>query len=84
MNPSRFQSSTPQVLMISRCDRWQAYQRFQELEIPCHCSAEGYLKVEVNTPLAALQVKSVVQQLTASRAELTDWLERCWQTKRVE
>ncbi|WP_390883514.1 Asr1405/Asl0597 family protein [Kovacikia minuta] len=45
---------------------------------PCNCSAEGLLEVEVNTPLAALQVRSVIQQLTASRSELIDWLEDCW------
>jgi hypothetical protein len=81
MNPSHLQSSSLQVSTISRCDRWQAYQRLQELQIPCHCSTAGYLEVEVNTPLAAIQVKSVIQQLTASRAELINWLNRCWQIK---
>lgn len=80
MNPSQLESLTVQVPTVSRCDRWQAHQRLQSLSIPCHCSADGHLTVEVNTPVAVLQLRSVVQQLTAPRTELIDWLERCWET----
>lgn len=68
------------VLTISRCDRWQACQRLQELGIPCDCRADGHLHVEINHPIVLLQVRSVIQHITASRAELIDWLNRCWQT----
>jgi hypothetical protein len=73
-------SVTVPVLTISRCDRWQAYQRLQELEIPCDCRADGHLHVEVSHPIALLQLRSVIQQITTSRAELINWLERCWQS----
>lgn len=71
------------VLTISRCDRWQACQRLQELEIPCDCRADGHLHVEINRPIVLLQLRSVIQQLTASRSELIDWLERCWRIPNV-
>lgn len=78
MNFSDSQSSTVQILTISRSDRWLVQQRLQSLSIPCHCPADGRLEVEVNTPVAIVQVRSVIQQLTAPRSELLDWLERCW------
>ncbi|QZZ20722.1 hypothetical protein J5X98_26460 [Leptothermofonsia sichuanensis E412] len=80
MNPSQLESLTVQLLSVSRCDRWQASQRLQALSIPCYCSSDGLLVVEVDSPLDILQLRSVVHQLTASRVELIDWLERCWDT----
>lgn len=68
------------VLTISRCDRWQACQRLQELDIPCDCRTDGHLHVEIHHPIVLLQLRSVIQQITASRTELITWLERCWQT----
>jgi hypothetical protein len=81
MNPSSLESTSLAfpVLSISRCDRWQAHQRLLELGIPCQCEAEGFLRVEVNSPLALVQLQSVVQQFTASRQDLLGWLEACWQ-----
>lgn len=79
MNSHRLDALTVQVLTISRCDRWQAYQRLQELDIPCQCLPDGRLGVEINHPIALWQIRSVVQQLTASRTELIAWLEQCWQ-----
>ncbi|NJP10910.1 MAG: hypothetical protein HC866_16705 [Leptolyngbyaceae cyanobacterium RU_5_1] len=80
MNQPSLTSLTVQVLTISRCDRWQARQRLQDLNIPCHCLADGRLQVEINHPIAILQLRSVIQQLTASRTDLIDWLDQCWQT----
>jgi hypothetical protein len=78
MHQSQLESLTVQIFSISRCDRWQARERLQTLSIPCHCTADGHLAVEINSPLAIIQLKSVIQQLTASRSELVDWLETCW------
>lgn len=78
MSQSNFETSVKQVVEISRCDRWQACQRLEELGIACHCLEDGRLYVELNTPITALQVRSVVWQITASRRELLQWLERCW------
>jgi hypothetical protein len=79
MNQSGFDSLVGYVVNISRCDRWQAYQRLQEFNIPCHCSEDGQLRVEIANTTAAFLVRSVIQRLTASRLELVDWLEQCWQ-----
>ncbi len=80
MTPFHLESRTISVATISRCDRWQAYQRLQELDVPCHCAASGGLEVEVYSVLTILQLRSVVRQLTSSRQELIDWLEHCWQS----
>ncbi len=67
-----------QTLTISRSDRWLACQRLQELQIPCTCQPDGTLQVEIVSPLDLIQIRSVVQQLTAPRPVLLDLLERCW------
>ncbi|WP_318013990.1 Asr1405/Asl0597 family protein [Oscillatoria salina] len=70
-----------QVGTISRSDRWLLYRRLQELKISCWCPADGSLWVEVNHCLDAVLLRSAVQQLVASRPELVNWLERCWETQ---
>lgn len=77
MNLSSLSTLTVPVGSISRCDRWLACQRLQDLNIPCQCQSDGCLRVEITHPVAILQLRSVVQQITASRPELIDWLERC-------
>jgi hypothetical protein len=79
--PSRLRmptESSQQTIAIDRSDRWQVYHRLQELQIPCTCLKDGRLQVEVNTPQAVIQLRSVLQQFTHSRLQLCDWLERCW------
>lgn len=76
---SQSQTQPKQTIAISRTDRWQACYRLQELDIPCTCLTDGQLQVEVCTPIAAMQIWSVTRQLTSSRQQLADWLERCWQ-----
>ncbi|MCY7394495.1 MAG: hypothetical protein LH647_24250 [Leptolyngbyaceae cyanobacterium CAN_BIN12] len=77
MNLSSSIPLTVPVGTISRCDRWLACQRLQDLNIPCQCQLDGCLQVEITHPIAILQLRSVVQQITASRSELIEWLERC-------
>lgn len=60
-------------------DRWFIYRRLQQLEISCQCGSQQPLVVEINSPVAALQLWSVLRQLNASRRELIQWLETCWQ-----
>jgi hypothetical protein len=76
--PSSYNASASLVVNVSRIDRWQIYYRLQELMIPCCCPDDGSLRVEVNDSVAAVLVRSTVQQYIASRQELVDWLERCW------
>jgi|GEM_PF-394499 hypothetical protein len=68
-----------QVLSIDRSTRWQVRQRLQELDILCDCSANGKLWVVVDTPVALVQVRSVLQQWSMSRQVLVEQLEKCWQ-----
>ena len=81
MEQSSLNPLTRQVVAIPRGDRWQVYQRLQSLEIPCYCSKAGSLEVEVDSPLAAIQVWSAIGQFTRPRRELALWLDRCWQLK---
>ncbi|MBD2312788.1 hypothetical protein H6G20_14040 [Desertifilum sp. FACHB-1129] len=60
-------------------ERWLIYNRLQQLGIPCECAVHQPLNVEIHTPTAALLVRSVVQQFTAPRQDLIEWLEACWQ-----
>jgi hypothetical protein len=67
-----------QILQIPLSDRWQIYHRLQELMIPCSCLPDGSLRVQINSLLAAMLVRSTVMQFLASRQELLEWLECCW------
>ena len=68
-----------QVVTIDWTERWQVYQRLQELQIPCQCLPNQPLQVNLSSPSAAIQLWSVVRHFTASRQELADWLKHCWQ-----
>ncbi|BAU43804.1 Asr1405/Asl0597 family protein [Leptolyngbya sp. O-77] len=69
------------AIAISRSDRWQVYHRLRDLNIPAYCFPDGMLRADVSTPLAALQVRSVIYQITASRKDLVELLDRCWRVK---
>jgi len=73
---------------INNTERWTIYHRLQELDIPCICSTNKPLKVQLDHPCAIAQLCSVVRQSTASRSELINRLEDCWelksQRKRIE
>jgi len=58
---------------VNWADRWQVYQRLQELAIPCWCATDQPLRVE--TDVAAVSL--CVGQLTAPRQDLVRALERC-------
>ena len=68
-----------QVVEVNWADRWSVYHRLQELEIPCQCAMEKPLTVQVTNPTASLQIWSVLRQIEASRQELVQQLESCWQ-----
>ncbi len=78
INSANFLPHSNQVVDVHWDDRWMLYKRLQELEIICHCSANNPLKVELSTPIAAIQMWSVLKQLSSSREELIDWLNHCW------
>lgn len=64
---------------IQGVQRWNVYHRLQQLEIPCHCRPHHPLQVQIDTPTAAIQLWSVLQQLTANRQSHIQRLQRCWQ-----
>jgi hypothetical protein len=76
MQPQNFSFSPS--LAIARHDRWQVHQRLTDLNIASTCLLDGRLNVEICSPLALIQLHSVLFQLTASRQSLVDWLEQCW------
>ncbi|QOV22341.1 Asr1405/Asl0597 family protein [Anabaenopsis elenkinii] len=69
-----------QVLQIPLSVRWPILLRLQELMIPCCCHSDGSVEVQVNNLLEAILIRSILMQFLASRYELVDWLERCWDT----
>lgn len=71
-------SAYSQAIAVKWADRWTVYQRLQELQIPCCCNTNRPLQVEIESPTAAIQLWSVVRQITTSRSELISWLNECW------
>ena len=67
-----------QVVAINWIDRWEAYYRLKELQIPCQCSPNQPLEVQLSDATMAIQLWSVIRQLTSTRRELVDWLNQCW------
>jgi hypothetical protein len=78
MVPDPLVSESSETINVARQDRWQVYQRLQELDIACSCTLEQPLQTHIHTPADVLQVWSVIQQITAPRQELVFWLKRCW------
>jgi hypothetical protein len=67
-----------QRVAVNLADRWAVYQRLQELQIPCCCCSDRPLQVDIKNPTAAIQLWSVVRQITTPRNELISWLNECW------
>ncbi len=78
MSLSSSKPEVGQVVEITFVDRWQVYRRLQELSIPCQCGANQPLTAQINDVAAAIQLWSVIRQLTVPRCELLSCLERCW------
>lgn len=83
MNSSDLNSQNDELIEIQCCDRWSAYQRLQELGIPCWCSYYQPLQVQIRSVAAAIQIWSVFRQMKVSRPVLIDHLECCWQVCKV-
>ncbi len=67
------------IVDIKSTEKWEIYRRLQELGIPCSCATNQPLQIEVDNPLAIVQLVYVFRQLTVSRYELVDYLNSCWQ-----
>jgi hypothetical protein len=66
------------ALELDPIERWNVFNRLQELSIACECVYGQPLQVEVTGPTTVLQVWSVVRRLTSSREAAIDALENCW------
>jgi hypothetical protein len=76
---SESSTETGQIIEIDRLERWQVYYRLQELGISCQYSSDRSLTVQLHNVKDAIQIWSVVRQLSASRQQLREWLKQCWQ-----
>jgi hypothetical protein len=81
LKPSSSEVESKHVLEVNWVDRWQVYQRLQELDIPCWCEANQPLKVEISHPIAAIQLWSLMRQFTLKRQDMIWSLEQCWQSR---
>lgn len=61
--------------------RWEVYRRLKALDINCKCSTNEPLLVYLYSPTTIIQIWSVLRQCGASRRNLIDWLDNCWETK---
>jgi len=78
MNSTQLNPGEGKIVQVNWIDRWLVYKRLQELEIPCCCAAQQPLRANIANCRDAIQLMSVVKQITASRQELIQNLERCW------
>lgn len=78
MHLSDLEAEATEIVEVPWTERWQAYKRLRELDIPCWCKIGQPLRVWIAGPTAAIQVNSVLKQLSVSRLELARSLERCW------
>jgi hypothetical protein len=74
-------TSKKYVVEVNWADRWQVYQRLQELGIPCWCQANQALTVEIDNPTTAVQFWSVTRQFTDDREDLIWTLEQSWHSR---
>ncbi|BAY09703.1 Asr1405/Asl0597 family protein [Calothrix sp. NIES-2098] len=81
MKPFSSEVESKHILEVNWADRWQVYQRLQELEIPCWCESNQPLTVEISSPIAAIQLWSLMRQFTHNRQDLIWSLEKCWQSR---
>lgn len=79
MSKGNSEPETEQIVAVNQEVRWLVYYRLQQLQIQCHCSSYKPLTIQLHSPLAAIQLWSVVKQTQGNRQELISWLKCCWQ-----
>lgn len=81
-NLAQNSASTLTVPFTVHCeDRWQVHHRLQSLDIETQCKSFQPLQVKIDTPAEAIQLWSVVRQVSAPRHVLADSLDKSWQLK---
>lgn len=71
-------SKRMEPIEIDAIGRWDVFYRLQELAIPCQCDCHQPLRVQADTATAAIQIWSVIRQITSPRSVVADYLERCF------
>jgi len=66
------------LVEVDRLARWDVYLRLQKLGIPRMCKLGEPLRVRVDSPTVAIQLRCVIQSVTAPKAFQANHLERCW------
>ena len=79
INPS--QNSVPTLTIVHCEDRWQVHHRLQSLGISTQCQSFQPLRVKIDTPAEAIQLWSVVRQVSTPRCALAASLHKSWQLK---
>lgn len=69
------------VVEVNWADRWQVYQRLNELDIPCCCETNQPLQVEIANPLAIVQFWCVMRRFTDCRQDQIRILENSWHSR---
>jgi hypothetical protein len=77
-NTPESQPETSQIIEINHSQKWEVYYRLQELQITCQCASDRPLQAQCHHTKDLIQIWSVIQQATANRHKLVDWLESCW------
>ena len=70
-----------QNVKVKWSERWQVYHRLKAMEIECSCCMNEPLQAAPKSPQEAIQLWSIVKQVTSNRQELVDWLHQCWRIK---
>ncbi|MDS3861187.1 hypothetical protein RIF25_10255 [Thermosynechococcaceae cyanobacterium BACA0444] len=79
-----FSETTRHIIAVRWDHRWPIYHRLSGLGIRCWCTPYQPLQVEIPSPAVAIQIWSVIRQLTTSRQEQAAWLGQCWQLSPIE
>jgi hypothetical protein len=77
-NPENPNANTIKLIDLHQPERWQLYQRLQELDIECYCSGCQPLLMHLEGAFSALQAWSAMRQMYCSNDCLRNWLEQCW------
>ena len=70
-----------EIVTVEWVERWQVYHRLKAIEIECSCRMNEPLQAFPKSPQQAIQLWSIVKQVTSDRQELVDWLNQCWKIK---
>lgn len=81
MPPSTQYPQLAHLSGLTASDRSLIASRLRDLAIPCACSQDGKLCIELDDYESMIQVQGVLQRFLAPHPVLVRWLEHCLQLK---